>query len=263
MKVIFLALLTFLLLAGCSTENTANLNSPANSVNTSTSTGKKPPVLVELFTSEGCSNCPPADANLAFMETKQPMPEADLITLGFHVDYFNDRGWEDPYSSADYTRRQSQYSKLMKLDNFYTPQMVVDGQFQFVGSDAQKTEASIRAAAKSPKAEVMLKPGGAKLEIDIRGVPQHTASTIYLAIAEDGLMSEVKAGGNRGKSLAHISVVRKFGLAGKLTPEQSSFNVVLNVPEESAWKKENLKYVAFIQEDASGKIIGVGRAKAV
>src|SRR5215203_5351918 len=96
------------------------------------------PVLVELFTSEGCSSCPPADKNLAFLENQQPVPQAEIITLAFHVDYWDRLGWKDRFSSPLFSRRQEIYSQALKLDSSYTPQMIVNGESQFVGSDSGK-----------------------------------------------------------------------------------------------------------------------------
>jgi len=225
--------------------------------------GSREPVLVELYTSEGCSNCPPADAQLAFLETTQPVQSADVITLGFHVDYFDQRGWKDENSSPSSTYRQNGYASRMKLDSVYTPQMIVDGKVQFVGSDARRASEVITEAAVPVKGRANLLVKEAGVEVYFEDLPRHDAGTVFLAVAEDDIVTNVKAGGNSGKTLKHISVVRAFGEIGTLTPAQSVFKAAVNdIKFDPKWKKENLKYVAFVQENISGRVIGVGRAQA-
>jgi hypothetical protein len=115
------------------------------------------PVLIELFTSEGCSSCPPADALLSRLQQSQPIPGVELITLSEHVDYWNQLGWTDPFSSAVLTVRQRQYAAVLRGDGVYTPQMIVDGKTGFVGSDSQKALQAISEAARAPKTAIDLR----------------------------------------------------------------------------------------------------------
>ena len=114
------------------------------------------PVLVELFTSEGCSSCPPADALLAKLDHDQPIDGAQIIVLGEHVDYWDGQGWHDRFSSHDYTDRQSEYSSRLHFPDVYTPQMIVDGTEQFVGNDAAHAQRAIQHAAQTPKITLTL-----------------------------------------------------------------------------------------------------------
>jgi hypothetical protein len=221
----------------------------------------KTPVLVELYTSEGCSSCPPADKLLAVLQKEQSVPNTEIITLAFHVDYWNYLGWQDKYSSPLFSQRQQFYAKKMNNGTSYTPQMVVDGSFEFVGSHAAKAKQFISEAAKTTKAKIELEKNGETLKVNISDIPKHENATVFLAIAEDNLASNVKRGENSGARLEHISVVRELQFLGNLPTESRSFSVQHPVQLQADWKKENLKLVVFIQEIQSRKIIGVNFSK--
>ncbi len=222
--------------------------------------GKKTPVLVELFTSEGCSSCPPADVNLSRIEKTQPVADAEIITLALHVDYWNSLGWKDEYSSPLYSRRQQLYSQALKLDSNYTPQIVVDGRTEFVGSSEAKTDKAIQEAAKNQKATVEISQEvGDKIRINLSNIPAHENATVFLAVTEDNLASNVKRGENSGRRLEHTSVVRALNSIGSLSAEQKTFEMETAVQIQPNWKRENLKIVVFVQENASRRILGVNR----
>lgn len=254
-----LIFLVALFLAGCS--ESAPVNTAQQPVKPVKEPGSREPVLVELFTSEGCGNCPPADRFLVILENEQPVKDADVITLGYHVDYFNDRGWKDPYSSAENTRRQNLYSMRMGLDSVYTPQMVVDGKDQFIGSDAATADRTIRKAAEPVKPKVEAVANGTSAEVVITGFGTHKVATAVLAVAEDGLVSDVTAGNNRGKKIQHASVVRQLKGFGKVPEKATEFRGSVELPTDPKWKKENVRYVVFVQEDQSGRVIAAGRVK--
>ena len=220
---------------------------------------QKTPVLLELFTSEGCSSCPPADVNLARIEKEQPVAGAEVITLSLHVDYWNSLGWKDEYSSAIFSRRQQLYSQALKLDSNYTPQMIVDGRTEFVGNSAEKTNKAIAEAAKNPKAAVEFFLDANQLKIKLSDLPAHENATVFLAVTEDNLASNVRRGENSGRRLEHTSVVRELTSLGMLAAEQKSLEMDAALQIQPNWKRENLKVVVFVQENASRKILGVNR----
>ena len=248
--------------AGCSAVDTTNKAPDPPPQPSAKPAGVREPVLVELFTSEGCANCPPADTELALLDSSQPVQGAEVIALGFHIDYFNDRGWKDEYSSASFTERQNKYARLWKLDSVYTPQMIVDGQKEFVGSDARQAQDVIAKAAVSAKGNVDVELNDKRVEINVRNISKHDAATVYLAAAEDNLFTNVKAGNNSGKMLKHVSVVRALAEIATLSPTQSGMKTSVDITPDPKWKKENTRYIVFVQENANGHVVAVGRTKS-
>lgn len=218
------------------------------------------PVLVELFTSEGCSSCPPADKNLTFLEKQQPVAQAEIITLAFHVDYWDRLGWKDRFSSPLFSRRQEIYSQALKLDSNYTPQMIVDGESEFVGSDSGKAAKEIAKAAESAKATVEVTIDGGELKAKVVGAEKHGDATVYAAIAEDGITSRVERGENSGKTLEHVSVVRELNAVGVLAAGKQEVETSSELRIDPLWSAEKLKVVVFVQENETRRILGVGRS---
>jgi hypothetical protein len=216
------------------------------------------PVLVELFTSEGCSSCPPADDLLAKLEKTQPVSGVHLIVLSEHVDYWNRLGWRDPFSSADFTARQTQYSESLKQDGPYTPEAVVDGRSGFVGSNLHDLQQAMMDAVKQPKAKVMLTAtggdGGVNLSVDVKDIPGTKDADVILAITETGLQSNVKGGENSGRLLKHTGVVRRLTVLGRAKGETYSTQTSVVLPKE--WKRENLRAVVFVQDRRTKHIVG-------
>lgn len=230
-------------------------NEPADSV-----IGDRRPILVELFTSEGCSSCPPADRNLAFLEKQQPVSKAEIITLAFHVDYWDRLGWKDRFSSPLFTQRQVIYSSAFELDSAYTPQMVVDGQAQFVGSDSGRASKEILGATNIQKAKIELAVNDRHVMVKISEAPAHADATVYIAIAEDGISTRVERGENSGKTLQHVSVVRELKTLGTLVMGKAEFEGAMDIELPSDSKTENLKLVVFVQENNGRKVLGAARA---
>ena len=254
--ILFLACVLF---ASCSMQRVESQKRAENPQSEITDPQSKQLVLVELFTSEGCSSCPPADRNLAFLEKEQPAGQAEIVTLAFHVDYWDRLGWKDAYSSPLFTQRQEFYSEAFKLDSIYTPQMVVDGKTEFVGNDSGRAAKVITEAAKNQKGTVEIVKNEDKLTIKIADLPEHENTTVYLAIAEDNLVSNVARGENSGKTLEHQSVVRELKTVGILNSRQKTLEIETSLQLNSNWKRDNLKIIVFAQENGSRKILGVGK----
>jgi hypothetical protein len=216
------------------------------------------PVVVELFTSEGCSSCPPADELLAKLEKTQPIPGARLIVLSEHVDYWNRLGWRDPFSSPEYSARQNQYSDSLRQDGPYTPEAVVDGRSGFVGSNGRDAKAAILEALKQPKAQVRLTAaalgGGINLTVDVTDIPGAKDADVILAITETGLQSDVKSGENSGRMLRHTGVVRRLTVIGRAKESAFSTQTAILLPKE--WKRENLQAIVFVQDRKTRHIVG-------
>jgi hypothetical protein len=229
------------------------------------------PVLVELFTSEGCSSCPPADALLATLYKDQPVEGADVIALEEHVDYWDELGWRDPFSSPEWTRRQREYAAAFRNGSVYTPQMVVDGQAEFVGSRERQSEQEISAEARRPKTQVTVTPNGSAAdgtpEFSVRvgrlmGATSGDLEEICVAVVENNLQSAVSSGENAGEYLRHSSVLRtlrKIGVAETDKDESFSGNALVRL--DHAWKQEHTRVIVFVQERKSRKILGAAEAE--
>lgn len=176
----------------------------------SAQTAQRVPVLVELFTSEGCSDCPPADSLLGQLDAKQPVAGAQAIVLSEHVTYWNHDGWSDPFSLDGMTDRQEAYDRHFGLASSYTPQMVVDGATQFVGSNTRALVAAVESAAKTAKQPLTIenaKWDHGSATFSVRGSAPAGAK-LYAALAADATHQEVTAGENAGRTLHHVAVVR-------------------------------------------------------
>lgn len=229
------------------------------------------PVVVELFTSEGCSSCPPADALLSKLQTDQPIGEAEVIGIEEHVDYWNQDGWMDAYSSAEWTERQKEYVAKLKANGAYTPQMIVDGQTQFVGSSAGDAVKAIQAAAHQANVQISVTPEASpkgdseRFEVHVAnaaGNANQEQADVWMAVTEVGLGTDVKAGENKGKKVMHAAILHSLQKIGA-APSKDQSELVLNphVKFKSSWKKENLRMVFFVQERKSLHILGAASAR--
>lgn len=212
------------------------------------------PVVVELFTSEGCSSCPPADAVLLQLSQQSEVSGAEVILLGEHVDYWNYIGWTDRFSSKQFSERQSEYAKALHAE-VYTPQMVIDGQEQFVGNDAGEVRSRIAAAARKPKsAQVSLAWGGKdQLRVSVKS-SQAEKAEVLLAITEDGLSTQVANGENGGKTLHHAAVVRQLRTIGESAT--GNFDKTIDIARQNGWNTAKLKVAVLVQDPTTKKVLG-------
>jgi hypothetical protein len=225
------------------------------------------PILVELFTSEGCSSCPPADVLLQRMDEAQPVSGARLIVLSEHVDYWDHLGWKDPYSSHQFTERQSAYVNALREPTAYTPQMIVDGTSELSNSDPRQAEQVFQKALNSPKVLVQIdslsiqgtSPGILHAHISTDGDDKHSAE-IYVAVALDHAESQVLRGENGGHRLTHVAVVQSLTKIGKLTRDKK-FDQDVPVPVRPGTDPSNLRVIAFVQEHGPGQILGAAMRK--
>ena len=230
------------------------------------------PVVVELFTSEGCSSCPPADQLLDRLTAAAADDGAKVVALGEHVDYWDRLGWRDRFSSAAFTSRQELYARRFNLDSAYTPQMVVDGHAEFVGSDSAAARRAIAKAATVSHGTMIVAarfsdvarpfqgraPGGPErpapppsvsVSVSVENLPpiaRGDRADILVAVTEDALRSDVKSGENRGRTLTHAAVVRRLTTIGEATGPTASAETTIAVQPD--WQRERLNIVAFVQQ---------------
>jgi len=246
----------------------SHLRAVAGGVTSDKDNSTHTPVLIELFTSEGCSDCPPADALLQKLDRIQPVTGVEVIVLSEHVDYWNNIGWKDPYSSHKYSERQTAYGDKFRLSSIYTPQMVVDGQFQFVGSDEREAIRAIQSAAKTEKAQLTLSSihfdGANKLSVHLETGPLPSSAAaksanIFLAVADESDESHVSRGENAGRTLKHVAVLRDLISVGQVNKNDGySRDVTL---DHAAGDRRDLRLVGIIQDASGGRILGVASAR--
>jgi len=219
------------------------------------------PVLVELFTSEGCSSCPPADRLLQDLDHSQPVPGAQLIVLSEHVDYWNHLGWNDPYSSRFFSDRQSAYSSHFGLKSVYTPQMVVDGNAEFVGNDSRQAKQACEKAGGTPKIDVRISgvtvdgSNAVHARIETGRLAASGKADVFVVLALNRAESQVDSGENSGRRLSHVGVVRSLTRIGSLE-EGKSFGQDVSVRIPPGTDRGNLRLIAFVQEPGPGKVVG-------
>lgn len=249
-----------LLLAGSGTDARA----------TAASNAGRTPILMELFTSQGCSSCPPVDRWVDHLDAAQPVAGAEIIVLSEHVDYWDHDGWKDPFSSAAITDRQKAYVRSLGLSDVYTPQVILDGDAELRPADPKQTSLTLAKAAGAPMIplridSVALTAGSpavlsGRIEADAAATQKH--GDVFVAVALDKMLTDVLAGENDGRKLENIAVVKEIVKIGKLEKGRSydqRFSIKLWPQVDPA----NLRVVAFVQEAGPGKVLGAAMTKEI
>jgi hypothetical protein len=216
------------------------------------------PVLAELFTSEGCSSCPPADQLLQALDRAQPVDGAQILVLSEHVDYWNQLGWRDPFSSLQFSQRQEHYSRVLGKE-VYTPQLVVDGHEQVLGNDASAVQQAIARAAAKPKFPVRIvavKRDNAEAVVTVSiGALTKGRADVWAAVADESAQSSVTRGENAGRALSHVAVVRSLTKVGAVSKSES-LDKSIRLPAHPGASR-----VVVFLSDAGGVVTGADFAR--
>lgn len=257
------AVLAFAGLAARACGQTLSLvRATASAQDTGSAEANRPaPVLLELFTSEGCSSCPPADALLKELDRRQTPAGQLLIGLSEHVTYWNNLGWTDPFSSDLYTARQNSYSERFNLDSVYTPQLVINGAEQVVGSDRQGLARALRVEQQRGQAalhidEVRRVPEGLAVTYTLSALPNGSHARMFAALADDIDRSSVQRGENGGRTLTHAAVVRSLMQVGP-AEEANHREIMVRLPTAARTAGMRQHLVMFAQEANFGQVVGV------
>jgi hypothetical protein len=221
------------------------------------------PVVLELFTSEGCSSCPPADALISELGSSTK----SVIPLAYHVDYWNHLGWADPFSSRQWSERQSEYARAMNLDGEYTPQMVIGGGWQCGGSDGTSIARAVAAARSSSQLgrtsiqTSLADAGSRKLHVKVSAQMLSAVATgshvVMVAIYENALVSKIGAGENGGREITYDYTVRKLLQVFELDGAKGgSVSKELAIDLDPSWSMDHVGVAAFIQNPATLRIEG-------
>jgi len=255
-----LALAGLLLTHGACTRPT-----PVGDGTGSRAPGRQGLVVVELFTSEGCSSCPPTDRLVRELAEDSERHQGDeeptgIVVLGFHVDYWDELGWRDRFSEPSHTKRQRGYAAIRDGSGIFTPEAIVDGSVSVAGSRRSALAGVIRAAAERTKATLRTRCREGVVLVDVQGLPPSTLGdrpVLLLAITERRLRTDVLRGENAGRVLKHAPVVRMLVDAGPATLGEHPIDIEF----EQSWKRNNLSVVTFIQEVTSRRILGAASAE--
>ena len=247
---------------GAPSTSGSSLSAPSSS--DAPSTSDKGFAVVELFTSEGCSSCPPADELVA--KTQSESNSRPVYILAFHVDYWNHLGWKDVFSDAAWSKRQNQYAAWLHLSSVYTPQIVVNGRTEFVGSEEGKLRDALKSNLKSaPSTQLTLKEGQTStgtinLQYQTEGVTGNTS--LLLALVQKTGTTQVKRGENEGRTLSHVQIVRNLqtivlenASAGNRDSAGGPMSGTAHIDLPAGLNRTDCEIIAFLQNNANGEIV--------
>jgi hypothetical protein len=235
---------------------------------TSDATRTTTPILIELFTSEGCSSCPPADAWLQRLDAAQPIPGAQAIVLSEHVDYWNHDGWKDPFSSPLLTERQNEYARSLGLSSPYTPQLIVNGKNELQLTDTEQVSKVLLHAAKASPVPITIaaisvgaaSPSSLRALIVADGTAQKHSADIFAVLALDHAESQVLHGENGGRHLTHVAVAQDVVKIGRLE-KGKTFTGDYQARLKPGQDPNKLRLVVFIQDSGPGEVLGAAEQK--
>ena len=218
---------------------------------------KKGFAVLELFTSEGCSSCPPADELMG--KIQKEYKDKPIYVLSYHVDYWDDLGWKDLFSNSDYTKRQYEYAKWLKKEPIYTPQLIINGKADYIGSQETLIRGGIaKALSKSAPASLVIsaQQGKSWVVVNYKVSGNSKGSRLIVALVQKSVKSKVQRGENEGKLLSHYQIVRNLISQKIAVDEKGSLNVYFPKNFDS----RNGEIIGFIQDNNTGTILGAARS---
>jgi hypothetical protein len=210
--------------------------------------------VVELFTSEGCSSCPPADKLLAKIQEENA--GKPVYILAFHVDYWNHQGWRDVFSEKEFTKRQYQYASWLNLETVYTPQVVVNGRHELIGSQEETLKRALNVelgSAAPAQLNVEAQVAAGKLDLAYQASNAGRGTVLQVALVQKLAHTRVKRGENAGRLLPHVQIVRRI----QSFPATASGHVAVHLPE--GFNPAEWEVVTFLQNTMTGAIIAANR----
>jgi hypothetical protein len=245
----FVLAVTVVVLVGCSREAQSASSRATNHQRT---------VLLELFTSQGCSSCPPADQLLSKLR-KENFDGAVVIPLAYHVDYWNHLGWRDPFSSAQWSARQRAYAASIPGSQVYTPQLIVNGTVQLVGSSERHIRAEIeRQLAGRDGGSVTIDRvtrAGNQLKVQVHASSTSTLADLMVVLFENGVETAVSRGENANRNLANDAIVRWESKAAEVPAEGTNVTETVTIPLDAGWRADSIGVAAFLQDSKSRAIL--------